>query len=353
MPRPSLLGLAACAALAAAEDPIVTGTAPWQYQLDRTRLVMPASAPFSNVKNAHGVQIDAEDGSIYMIYEPKEIYDGLQCLVKFDKEGRQGTGLGPLELCKYTPHGLRYEYDAAAKQGYLYHAHNGQHVFKTTTDGKIVWELDVTSWQTERPQYWPFLPTEVAVVPGTDVMWVTDGYGSSFVHKFNKTNAEYLGASFGGGKTASIDPLEFNCPHRMMVDAAVPDRMIVMDRANSRFVWVTHEGHYVDHASVAAPVDGLQMPCSYKIANNSVSVVPSLGSLGPMADGAVGIYNHTALAATHMAGAAAAPMSVLEIAKLLGGEGHVHPHDSIMLSNGDIINVCWAPGAMSYWRLLN
>lgn len=34
-------------------------------------------------------------------------------------------------------------------------------------------------------------------------------------------------------------------------------------------------------------------------------------------------------------------VSVLEIAKLLGDKGHMHPHDAIFLPNGDIVVCCW------------
>ena len=38
-------------------------------------------------------------------------------------------------------------------------------------------------------------------------------------------------------------------------------------------------------------------------------------------------------------------VSILEIAKLLGDQGHMHPHDAIFLPNGDIVVCCWcAPG---------
>ncbi len=34
-------------------------------------------------------------------------------------------------------------------------------------------------------------------------------------------------------------------------------------------------------------------------------------------------------------------VSVLEIAELLGDQGHMHPHDAIFLENGDIVVCCW------------
>ena len=70
-------------------------------------------------------------------------------------------------------------------------------------------------------------------------------------------------------------------------------------------------------------------------------------------------YNHTDIQQTTFDGAIPQPLSVIEVQKLLGAEGHGHPHDALMLANGDLINVCWggpdtdqgpAIGTMSYWR---
>ena len=42
--------------------------------------------------------------------------------------------------------------------------------------------------------------------------------------------------------------------------------------------------------------------------------------------------------------------AVLEIAKLLGAQGH--PHDAIWLANRDLVVCTSNPGRLSYWRLL-
>ena len=36
------------------------------------------------------------------------------------------------------------------------------------------------------------------------------------------------------------------------------------------------------------------------------------------------------------------PASTIEIAELLGDQGHQHPHDAIWLSNGDVVVCCWS-----------
>jgi hypothetical protein len=45
-------------------------------------------------------------------------------------------------------------------------------------------------------------------------------------------------------------------------------------------------------------------------------------------------------------------LSVVNVSVLLAAEQHKHPHDAIFLANGDIVVATWAPGRMSYWKLL-
>lgn len=65
-----------------------------------------------------------------------------------------------------------------------------------------------------------------------------------------------------------------------------------------------------------------------------VSVVPDLN--GPVA---VLDSNHKVL-------------SVINVSVLLAAEQQLHPHDAIFLANGDIVVGTWAPGRVSYWKLL-
>jgi hypothetical protein len=45
-------------------------------------------------------------------------------------------------------------------------------------------------------------------------------------------------------------------------------------------------------------------------------------------------------------------ISVVNVSVLLAAEQHKHPHDAIFLPNGDMVVACWAPGRISYWKLL-
>ena len=45
-------------------------------------------------------------------------------------------------------------------------------------------------------------------------------------------------------------------------------------------------------------------------------------------------------------------LSVVNVGVLLAKEQHKHPHDALFLANGDLVVATWAPGRISYWKLL-
>jgi len=45
-------------------------------------------------------------------------------------------------------------------------------------------------------------------------------------------------------------------------------------------------------------------------------------------------------------------LSVVNVSVLLAAEQHKHPHDALFLANGDMVVGTWAPGRISYWKLL-
>ena len=80
------------------------------------------------------------------------------------------------------------------------------------------------------------LLTGLDVAPNGDI-YVTDGYASDYIHRFDKTG-KYL-ASFGGKKA----PYSFNTLHKLAIDTRFqPARIIACDRANNRVVHLSLDG---------------------------------------------------------------------------------------------------------------
>lgn len=315
------------AAPASCADPIEGGSGAFRFRYRPDLLQLPPSV---ELRNGHGLARD-KSGRVYFTYEPMRVLDTTRALVRFAPDGTGAELLGPDNLLSYgVPHGLRISYEADG--AFLYHANNGHVVHKTDLEGNVMWSNNVTAAWTGTP-FWPCLPTDAVVPPGSKVVYVADGYGSSYVHQLDVSTGKYLGVSFGGlGNSTS--PQRFSCPHGINFDEA-SGLLVVSDRANARLQYVALDGTHrstVDlSAAVPAGIAG-HMPDNVDFQSRQGSLlVPSL-------DGTLAVL-----------GADASVLSVLNISSLLGDKCP-HPHDAIFLSNGDIALCCWNPGHLSYWQ---
>ncbi len=115
-------------------------------------------------------------------------------------------------------------------------------VVKTTLDGKIIAELQEPGIPIYREG--DYLPTSVAVNEerhgGNGDIWVADGYGQSYVHRYTKAG-EYVGGITGeegrGGR--------FSTPHGVFVDRRRSEpELYVADRANHQVQVYDLEGTF-------------------------------------------------------------------------------------------------------------
>ena len=129
--------------------------------------------------------------------------------------------------------------------GYDYPPSTGPYsgkVIKTTLDGEIVSTLpkpDLAVYQEGN-----YSPTFVAVNEerhgGNGDVWVTDGYGESYIHRFNKSG-EYLSSINGDEGQAG----RFACPHGIFIDRRRGDgELYVADRTNHRIQVYDLEGQF-------------------------------------------------------------------------------------------------------------
>jgi hypothetical protein len=83
------------------------------------------------------------------------------------------------------------------------------------------------------------LLTGMDVAPNGD-LYVTDGYSSDFIHRFDRTG-KYV-KSFGGKQP----PYAFNTLHKLAIDTRFqPARIIACDRANNRVVHLSLDGDFI------------------------------------------------------------------------------------------------------------
>jgi len=121
----------------------------------------------------------------------------------------------------------------------------GQTIVKMTLDGKVVMTIPASAIPEEfkvrnaRSGQIALLLTGMDVAPNGD-LYVTDGYASDFIHRFDRTG-KYL-KSFGGKK----EPYNFSTLHKLAIDTRFqPARLIACDRANNRVVHLSLDGEFL------------------------------------------------------------------------------------------------------------
>ena len=138
-----------------------------------------------------------------------------------------------------------------------------QKIVQLTLDGRVVLEIPASAIpdQYKKPEAQAINLTGIVVAPGGDI-YVSDGYGLDFIHRFDKTG-RYL-SSFGG-KGA---PWNFDQCHKIAIDTRFkPLRLLCTDRRHFRLVHMDLEGNVI-----GTYADGLRMPSALAIYKNELAV---------------------------------------------------------------------------------
>jgi hypothetical protein len=115
----------------------------------------------------------------------------------------------------------------------------GQEILKLTLDGKVVLRIPASTIPDKFKNRGRVRLTGMDVAPNGD-LYVTDGYSSDYVHRFDKTG-KYL-ASFGGRG----EPYKFRTLHKIIVDTRFsPPRLLGTDRANMRVIHMSLDGKFL------------------------------------------------------------------------------------------------------------
>jgi hypothetical protein len=236
----------------AATKPLILGSGEHTYEWVDDWAKLPDGKVFGDT---HAV-VETADGRIF-IHNASPTGDSV-CI--FDPDGKFISSWG--KQFAAGAHGMDLRSEAGKE--YLYLAPTKQHkVFKTTLDGEVVMELDFPSQARDVkdgqivPDYTgptKYVPTFIAL-PDNGDLYVTDGYGSNYVHRYN-IKGEYL-QSWGGTGT---EPGKFKCPHGIWVDTRIgaEPTILVADRANVRLQWFTLDGKFIKLVG-----DELRHPCMF------------------------------------------------------------------------------------------
>jgi hypothetical protein len=185
--------------------------------------------------NMHGDVAVASNGDVYVsVMDPKA---ALQVYAQDGKWLRNVPDAPP------DFHGFVIHKDADGE--FIYGPRLGAgNILKLTLDGKEVLNIPQTAIPDEfktkgKDGKAVVRLTAMDVAPNGD-LYVTDGYSSDYVHRFDKTG-KYL-KSFGG-KAA---PYGFKTLHKIAIDTRFsPPRIIGCDRANGRVVHMSLDGEFL------------------------------------------------------------------------------------------------------------
>ena len=185
--------------------------------------------------NMHGDIAVASNGDVYVsTMDPKA---GLQVYAADGKFIRNVEG-APADF-----HGFVIHKDADGE--FIYGPRlSGQNILKLTLDGKEVLNIPASAIPDDfknkgKDGKAAVRLTAMDVAPNGD-LYVTDGYASSYVHRFDKTG-KYL-KSFGGTK----EPYGFKVLHKIAIDTRFsPPRIIGADRENRRVIHMSLDGEFL------------------------------------------------------------------------------------------------------------
>jgi len=141
----------------------------------------------------------------------------------------------------------------------------GQQAMQLTLDGKMVQTIQASSipdrYKTEQDGKLSLYLTGIAVAPNGDI-YVVDGYGRDFIHRFDKSG-RYL-ATFGG----QGEPWNFKQCHKIAIDPRFkPARLLCTDRLHDRLIHMDLDGHVL-----GVFAEGLRWPSALAVFQGELAV---------------------------------------------------------------------------------
>ncbi|HTQ09429.1 MAG TPA: hypothetical protein VMI31_05100 [Fimbriimonadaceae bacterium] len=297
---------------------LVVGSGDFVYEVHHDWLTPPDDIKWGDT---HGLAIDSHH-RIYVAHtvNPSSVKPDAVCV--FDEKGKFVKSWG--SEFKGGAHGL----DLRKEDGHelLYHCDiNRRLVVKTDLEGNVIWSKGVPMESGVYKDASGWCPTNVAFHPEGDI-YVGDGYGSSYVHRYTK-DGDYKGVVIGPG----TEPGKLRTPHGLWVDTrSGHPRLVVCDRSNHRLQYFTLDGQFE-----SLLMAGMRQPCHFHY-KKDLALVPDLDAVVTILD------SHDNVVASLCDGRGDPELRGAPRDKFIPGH-FVHPHAAIWINDRDILVVEWVP----------
>jgi hypothetical protein len=300
----------------------IVGQGDYKYECIHNWGELPAAIKW---QTTHGVAVDAA-GLVYITHQGagKDVMD---TVVVFDPKGKYVRSFG--KEFHGGGHGIDIRKEGSEEFLYLSHMSGGGPVVKATLKGEMVWKKGFPEEANVYKEAGKYRPTNVAFATDGG-FWVADGYGSHFVHEYDK-DAKWVRTWGGPGN----EPGKMSTPHGIWLDNR-PGRkasLVVADRANARLQYFTLEGKHIEF------VKDVLFPAHFDI-RGDVLLVPDLHAR-------VSLFDKDNKVIAHLGDDAEWRKKVLDGFKVRGKPEEwqagkfVHPHDACFDKDGNIFVVEW------------
>ncbi len=313
--------------------PLIVGEGEHQFEVQHEWPQLPAKYSW---QTTHNVAVD-KVGNLYVIHEGRDNLKEHPSIFVFDTEGRFVRAFG--EQFQGGGHGIEIRQEGSEEFLYVC-AYQALKTFaKLTLTGEKVWQqfapmesgVYAPEEDTKPAKVWGpnrFLPTNFAFLDDGGFLLV-DGYGASYVHRFDKDGKwQSCFGGVGGGKG------KFKTPHGIWVDkrAGRTPSIVVCDRANHTLQYFTMDGKYLE------TLKGYGLPANAETWKNLL-VVPELHAR-------VTLLNEKNEVVARL-GDDVARVTGKDGGKIRGDKSQwqdgrfVHPHDACFAADGSIFVAEW------------
>jgi DNA-binding beta-propeller fold protein YncE len=242
--------------------PLILGTGNHKYEWVQGWGQLPDGKRYGSLHG--GVVVDSKNQIYYST-------DGPESIIVLDPNGKYIRSFGAEWKPDKDGNGTHdIQLHKEGNQEFIYLVSLFRHEFaKITLTGEKVWVKGFPEQAGIYKSKDEFKPTGITVAPNGD-FYVTDGYGSNYIHHYN-AKGDYIN-SWGGKSSKDKEDGKFSTPHKILIDPRGKEpTVMVTDRANHRLQWFSLDGKHLKTLD-GTNEDFLRLPSVLNIRGGDVAI---------------------------------------------------------------------------------